>query len=308
MLKIYKTENKELIEKNNFTKESWISLVNPTKEEISKIVDKFNLPMDFVLDALDMNERSRVSIEDGKTFVIIRVPAPEVDNASVPLSTTSLGIFIFDDNIMTIYKNTEFNILKDLFNSKTNKIDTKDNLKFLLEIFRKTSVLYLRYLKEIDEKMDKLEDNFNGKASNDSLAKLLNLERSLIYFKTGLNSNKVVLNKFKKFPAIKNSELYDDLLDDVVIENNQAMEISNIYSKVLDDMKNYFSSVMSNNLNNRMKNLTIVTISLMIPTLITSFFGMNVKLPFQGHDSTAVFIFFSSIFVTIVTLLLFKKK
>lgn len=308
MLKIYKTENKELIEKNNFIKESWISLVNPTKEEISKIVDKFNLPMDFVLDALDMNERSRVSIEDGKTFVIIRVPALDISDVAIPLSTTSLGIFIFDDNIMTIYKNTEFNILKDLFNSKTNKIDTKDNLKFLLEIFRKTSVLYLRYLKEIDEKMDKLENDFNGKASNDGLSKLLNLERSLIYFKTGLNSNKVVLNKFKKFPAIKNSELYNDLLDDVVIENNQAMEISNIYSKVLDDMKNYFSSVMSNNLNNRMKNLTIVTISLMVPTLITSFFGMNVNLPFQEHDSTAIFIFFSSIFVTVVTLLLFRKK
>lgn len=97
-------------------------------------------------------------------------------------------------------------------------------------------------------------------------------------------------------------------MDDVLIENNQAMETSNIYSKVLDDMRNYFSSVISNNLNNRMKDLTIITIALMIPTLITSFFGMNVRLPFENHNSTALFIFFSSIFVTITTLVFFRKK
>jgi len=308
MLKIYKTEHKELNEKDNFTKGCWISIVNPTNEEVSRIVDKFNVPMDFLLDALDTNEIPRIEMEDGKIFIVIRVPTPDVNNAETPFNTTSFGILIFNGYIMTIYKNEKFNVLEDLFNKKTKNINTEDTTKFLLKIFRKVAGIYLKYLKEINVITDELEEKFNKKVSNEWLSKLLNLEKSLIYFKTGLNSNKVVINKVKRLELIKQNDEYKDLVDDVLIENNQGMEIANIYSKVLDDMRSYFSSAISNNLNNRMKDLTVATIALMIPTLITSFFGMNVKLPFQNSSLTALYITIISLMLTIVGLIIFRKK
>lgn len=197
MLKIYKTENKKLIEKHGFSKNSWISLVNPTGDEVSKIVEKFDIPMDFVLDALDTDERSRVNVEDGKLFIVIRVPMPDINDVSTPFSTTSLGIFVFGGHIMTIYKNTKFNILEDLFNNRTSKIDTNDNIKLLLKIFRKTAILYLKYLKEINSIIEGLEKEFNLKISNNKLSQLLNLEKSIIYFKTGLSAKRSLLINLK---------------------------------------------------------------------------------------------------------------
>jgi magnesium transporter len=307
MLKIYKTENEELVEKDSFQKNCWINISNPSKEEIDTIIEKFNIPIEFILDALDMDERPRVDIEDGKLFVVLRMPIKNLEN---PFDTVSFGVLLFKDYTVTIYKKNEFDVISELFNKKLNKvnIETKDNTNLLLKIFHKTSLLYLKYLKEIRQETELLEKEFKHNTSNKILSNLLRLEKSLIYFKTGLNSNEAVMNKFKKFKAIQDSEDYKDTLEDVLIENNQAIETTNIYNKVLDDLKNYFFSVISNNLNNRMKNLTIITVALMLPTLITSFYGMNLKLPFMDKQFTSIIIFIISIALSLLTVITFYLK
>ena len=297
MVTIYKKDKNELKEINKFEKDSWINLSNPTKDEIDETINKFNLPEDFITDSIDADEKSRVDLEDGNILVILRVPTPDINDVETPFNTSSFGIILLKDCCMTVYRNTQFNILADLFNSKKIKnIEAlEDRIKFLLRIFHRSSVLYLKYLKEINSTIAQVEKEFKKNSNNNSLAKLLNLEKSLIYFKTGLKSNEVVMNKFKKYRTIQKDEINQDLLEEALIENSQAIELANIYSKVLDDMKNYFFSIISNNLNKRVSGLTIITAALTIPMVLTGFFGMNLKLPFQNSDFTYVFVIVVSI-------------
>ncbi len=304
MVTIYKKNNNELKEIENIEKNTWINLSNPTKDEIENIINKFNIPEDFITDSIDINEKSRVDYENGNLLVVLRIPTPDINEIEIPFNTSSFGIILLKDHCVTVYKNSRFNILSDLFNKKIKNADILDDrIKFLLKIFHKSSVLYLKYLKEINFEISKVEKEFNKNASNKSLTKLLNLEKSLIYFKTGLKSNEVVMNKFKRYKTIQKNEINDDLLDEALIENSQAIELANIYSKVLDDMKNYFFSIISNNLNKRVTGLTVITAALTIPTIITGFYGMNMKTPFQDNPDTYIYVIVLSILAIVIPII-----
>lgn len=310
MITIYKKDNNELKEIEKFEKDSWINLSNPTKEEINTIIDKFNLPEDFITDSIDIDEKSRVDVEDGNVLVILRVPTPDINDVETPFNTSSFGIILLKDYCMTVYKNAQFNILADLFNSKKIKNNVEvleDRMKFLLRIFHKSSVLYLKYLKEINITITQVEKEFNKNSNNSSLIKLLNLEKSLIYFKTGLRSNEVVMNKFKKYKTIQKDEINQDLLEEALIENAQAIELSNIYSKVLNDMKNYFFSIISNNLNKRVSGLTVITAALTIPMVLTGFYGMNLNLPFQDNKFTYIAVITVSLLSVLLSVVIVIK-
>lgn len=309
MITIYKKDDTKLKEVEKIENKTWINLANPTDAEIKKIIDKFKLPEDFITDSIDVDEKSRVDIEDGNLLVVLRVPTPDINDVEVPFNTSSFGIIITKENCITVYKNNRFNILSDLFNRgiKNSEI-LEDRIKFLLKIFHKVSVLYLKYLKEINDITSEVEKDFKKNSNNESLERLLNLEKSIIYFKTGLKSNEVVMNKFKIQDYIRKDEVNADLLDEALIENHQAMELADIYSKVLDDMKNYFSSVISNNLNEKVTNLTIITAILTFPMALTGFYGMNMPLPLQDKPFTFVFVITISILAVVIPCILLLRK
>lgn len=303
MITIYKKQNNELEEVLDYEKDTWVNISNPTKDEINEIINRFNLPEDFITDSIDINEKSRVDSENGSVLVVLRIPTPDINDVETPFNTSSFGIIILKDYCLTVYKNSQFNILSDLFNRRIKNADIlEDRIKFLLKIFHKSSVLYLKYLKEINQEISKVEKEFKEKANNESLSKLLNLEKSIIYFKTALNSNEVVMRKFKKYKLIAKDDDNQDLLEEALIENEQAIELCNIYSKVLDDMKNYFFSIISNNLNKRVSGLTVITAALTIPMVLTGFYGMNIHLPFQDNKFAYVFVIVVSLLAVLVSL------
>lgn len=308
MITIYKKQNNELKEILEYEKDTWINISNPTKDEINEIINRFNLPEDFITDSIDANEKSRVDSENGSVLVVLRIPTPDINDVETPFNTSSFGIILLKDYCLTVYKNSQFNILADLFNRRIKNADIlEDRIKFLLKIFHKSSVLYLKYLKEINQEISKVEKEFKEKANNESLSKLLNLEKSIIYFKTALNSNEVVMYKFKKYKLIAKDDDNQDLLEEALIENEQAIELSNIYSKVLDDMKNYFFSIISNNLNKRVSGLTVITAALTIPMVLTGFYGMNIHLPFQDNEFFYVFVIIVSLLAVLVSLFVVIK-
>jgi magnesium transporter len=196
----------------------------------------------------------------------------------------------------------------DFFNGKPKTFYTESKNRFLLQIFFKSALSYLMFLKEIDKRTDVVERELHKSMKNEQLIKLLNLEKGLVFYTTSLRSNELVMERLDRIKAMKMTEDEKDILDDVIIENKQAIEMANIYSNILSGMMDAFASVISNNLNQVVKLLTSVTIILMIPTLVTSLFSMNVKLPFQESIQAFVTIIVISFILSALGVLIFLKK
>jgi magnesium transporter len=178
----------------------------------------------------------------------------------------------------------------------------------VIRIFRKVVVLYLRFLKEINHRINLVEDLFHETMKNEDIIKLLNIEKSLVYFSASLKSNEIVLEKLLRIKIFQLDEEDKDEVEDIIIDNKQALEMSNIYGSILRDMMDAFSSVISNELNIVMKTLTALTIILMIPTLVSSFYGMNVRLPFQEHPHAFLITLLISVFLTVIGIIIFVKR
>ncbi len=259
----------------------WINVEDPTREEIERLSKQLNVPSDFFTDPLDPDERSRIEKEDNSALIILRIPQFVGIDAEVPFITLPVGIILTDEVIVTLSKQHN-RIIEDFIEGRVRNFTTKSKSRFVLHIFLRTAILYLNYLKEINKRTNEVESELHRSMKNEELIKLLNVEKCLVYFITSLRSNELMMERLQKTTILNLTEEDMDFLDDVIIENKQAIEMANIYSNILSGMMDAFASVISNNLNVVMKFLTSVTIILMIPTLIASFYGMNVKLPFQS--------------------------
>ncbi|HPD65499.1 MAG TPA: magnesium transporter CorA family protein [Bacteroidia bacterium] len=259
-----------------YEKNCWINVEKPTNEEVKILSGIFSIPEDFITDILDIDERSRLEIEDKWLFIIIRIPV-HVVNDGVPYITVPLGILISDETIITICQYDNDVIPLFIRQERLRKIDFENNMSFVLQIFLIAANTYLKYLKQINIQTSIIEADLERSTRNKELQRLLKMEKCLVYFITSLKSNELVLARMKSSRHIQMNEYNEDFLEDVIIENKQALEIANIYSDIQSGLMDAFASVISNNLNAIMKRLTSVTIILMIPTLIASFFGMNIK-------------------------------
>ncbi len=259
----------------NYKKNCWVNVENPTSEEINILSGIFGIPEEFITDVQDIDERSRLEIEDKWLMMIIRIPVHQEKNG-VPFITVPLGVLISDENIITICQHDNEVIPMFLRQSKIKKAAFNDQLELIFSIFLLSSTLYLRYLKQINIQTTKIESDLQQSTQNKDLHRLLNMEKCLVYFITSLKSNEIVIAKLKTSRYVKLNEDQEDLLEDVAIENKQALEMANIYSDIQSGMMDAFASLISNNLNVVMKRLTSITIILMIPTLIASYYGMNV--------------------------------
>lgn len=276
MMNFYKTVGNVISQLEQIEDDCWINLINPTEEEIKSLVEALSLDMDFVKAALDEEETSRIETEDNQTLIIIDIPYSQKRDNLVTYETVPLGIIITDKNIVTICLK-ETVVLKDFSDSKVKNVHTNLKTRFILQMFYRIATHYLLYLRQIDKISNYIEKQLHISMKNKELIQLLDLEKSLVFFSTSLKANEATLEKVLRSRVIKLYEEDQDLLEDVLIEVKQAIEMSTIYSNILSGTMDAFASVISNNLNIVMKTLTSVTILMAIPTLIASFYGMNVE-------------------------------
>jgi magnesium transporter len=307
MIEIFKTVNDELIRIESFEEGSWVNMVNPDSEEINKVCKSLKIAPDFIKAALDEEESPRIESEDGNVLIIIDTPISIIEENSQVYSTMPLGFILGSGCIVTVCLKPS-RILKQFADNKVKSFYTFKKTRFILQFLYRNSTSFLHYLRQIDKLSSRIENDLHKSMKNKELIQLLNLEKSLVYFSTSLKSNEIVLEKMLKFEEIKKYPEDTDLLEDVIVENKQAIEMANIYSSILSGTMDAFASVISNNLNIVMKFLTSVTIVMAIPTMVASLFGMNVTLPMQKYPYAFTIILFISIALSVGAVIVLARR
>ncbi len=275
MINYYRTVDSRITEIESPMEDCWISLVNPTEAEVAAIAERYGVDMDAMKSALDNDERSRIETDENFTMVLVNIPTIETHNDKELYDTIPMSIFLVKKAVITVCLE-ETPILRGFLTGAVRSFDPAMKSRFVLQILYRTASLFLQYLRIIDRQSDQVENKLHKSTQNRELIELLKLEKSLVYFTTALRSNEVVLEKLFKNDSVKKYPEDEDLLEDVIVENKQAIEMANIYSGILSGMMDAFASVISNNLNIVMKVLAIVTMVMSIPTMIFSAYGMNV--------------------------------
>ena len=288
----------------------WIALTNPTATEIFEISEQFGIEVDDLRAPLDEEERSRIEVEDNYTLILADVPTIEERNEKDWYVTIPLGIIVTQKMIFTIcLEDTQ--VLTRFMEGRVRNFFTYMKTRFILQILYRNASMYLRYLRIIDKKSEQIEEKLHLSTRNQELMELLELEKSLVYFTTSLKSNEMVLEKLLKVESIKKYPEDTELLEDVIVENKQAIEMANIYSGILSSMMGTFASVISNNLNIVMKALALITIVMSIPTIVFSAYGMNVSaagMPLSKTPWGFLLIIILSVVVSIIAGAFLSKK
>ena len=309
MISYYKTVQNHLVECSTPEPGSWVSVVDPTAQEGKMLIEEFGLDSDFIKSALDEEESSRVEREDTQTLIIIDTAVSEIEkNDTLVFYTMPMSIIIKDQLVFTIsLRNNK--VIEDLIDGRLRNIQTSFRTQFVLRLIMQLTSTYLVYLKQIDKASNTLERELRKAVKNKQLLQMMELEKSLVYFSTSLKSNDATMNKILRGKLMKLYEDDQDLLEDVLIELKQAEEMASIYSSILANMVDACSSVISNNVNIVMWQLTIVTIILAIPTMVFSFYGMNtLDLPFAEHTWFPTVVSIVATLLTALILLKYKKK
>ena len=314
MLRIYKSEDGgKLIKlkKNKVAALSWYNLINPTAEEMEKVSSQLKLDPDMLKNALDLDERSRVEFEDGVLSLIVNLPLMDDEGQ---FDTLPCGLAFTSRTFMTICSRD--NHIISPFNKNTAKsFDTRERGRFLLSILSKCTQFYLKYLAIINQRTEDIEYSLRKTTKNKALFKLIEIQKSLVYFTTALKDNHLVLLKILRMinsPAmsklIKFTDDDIDMLEDVIVENKQAIEMVDMHRSILEGMMDGFASIINNNLNLVMKFLAAITIILSIPTMLASFWGMNVPVPGAGNPYGFLIVMAISAVATVLTIIYFRKK
>lgn len=311
MIRIYNTnvENNTTIEVEKIVKGCWINMVSPSESEIREVCAETGISDDFIRYALDYEEKARIDIEDDGTILfILDVPIIEKEQDSEIYTTMPVGLIVVRDEYFITVSLKKNKIIGNLERAINKKVITYKKSRFIFQFFYENASVFLKMLKQINKETEVAESILKKTLKNKELLKLLNLEKSLVYFTTALKSNEVVMEKTLRGKIIKLYEEDEDLLDDAIIENKQAIEMSKIYSDILNGTMDAYASIISNNLNGVMKMLTSLTVILAIPTLIASLWGMNVQVPFQNNDLGFSILLVMIVVVTIVTIVWLKIR
>ncbi|MCD6333501.1 MAG: magnesium transporter CorA family protein [Bacteroidales bacterium] len=296
-----------LLPLQSFTKGAVINVVSPSKRELDILRSSFSIPEDFISDVMDVDERSRMEVENGRLYLIYRIPVHHPENG-IPYTTIPLGMIFSTDSLIVI-SNQDNDVLAQVFSKGIKKqVDYDNKIELLFHIIDYSTMAYLKFLKQINLQTNVIEQELEKSTRNRELHRLLSMEKCLVYFNTSLRSNELLIAKLRNSKYFKQQNVSEELVEDVIIEIKQAFEMTNVYSDILSGMMDAFASVISNNLNNVMKQLTIVTIILMIPTLIASFYGMNVPNFLETSRLAFGGILLVSVLLSIGGVLLIRKR
>ena len=311
MLRIYKNELDDDVVKriDEIEDNCWINLVKPTSDEIKRVVDALGIDEDLITKVLDEEELPRIEKTD--EAILIVVDCPYWDDKSVKNSYTTypLGIIVCNDSHVVTVSLKDFALLKDFEKGKVKTFYTYKKTRFLIQILLKTASSYLKVLNIVNKDIDVKEKVLYKSTDNKHLVDLLNIEKTLVYFITSLKANDLVLEKLSKGNILSIYEEDIEILEDTIIENKQGIEMCSIYKEILSSVTDTYATIVSNNLNVVMKFLAAITIVLSIPTMISSFFGMNVNLgTFATNDYSFIIIFVVSALIALLIAWILKKK
>ena len=316
MLEITKTQDDgtlKTLDLNEAVSGSWFNLINPTHEEIQQVSLVLGLDESFLSNSLDADELSRMEFEDGNLLVITNVPIMDDEGN---FDTMPLGLVFTPESMITVCARE--NKIISSFNEDTAKFfDTRKKANFMLSILFRAAKFYLRYLNIINKQTDNIEDSLKKTTHNKALFQLMEIQKSLVYFTTSLKDNQLVLQKLLRMvnantgnlqSIVKFTEDDIDMLEDVIIENKQASEMVEMHRTILESMMDCMASIINNNLNLVMKFLASITIIMSIPTMIGSFWGMNVPMPFGNNHFGFLIVILMSIVATFAVAVFFNRK
>ena len=313
MLKIYCTdiETNKFEEIKEFKKGSWINLTNPSEAEIKKVCEMIDIQEGFIRDALDFEEKARIDQEDddNTTLFVVDVPVTERgEDGEVLYTTVPLGMIVVRDDFFITVSLRKNKIIESFEKRKIKNFQTYKKTRFIFQILYLNSSFYLSYLKQINKETEVAEYILKNSMKNKELLKMLTLEKGLVYFTTSLKSNELVMEKALRGKIIKLYDEDEEILEDAITENRQAIEMAQIYNNILNGTMDAYASIISNNMNGVMKTLTSITIILAVPTMISSFWGMNVNLPLQNDSLGFIVMISISIILTLIVSWWLRRK
>lgn len=309
MRRIFKTVDDHLIECSTLEKGAWVHLQSPTKEEVDGLTTRFGLDPTFLPAALDEEESARVDYDPEKqqTLILVDIPYVETEGSGYVYSTIPLGIVLCDEVIITVCTR-DTPIINDFTEERIRNFWTFKRARFILQLLHRNAGRYLSYLKQIDKASMLVQEKLEKASRNQELLQMMKLEKSLVYFNTSLKGNALVLERLMRQDVLRRYPEDTDLLEDVIIENKQAIEMCSIYRDIMNNATESFASVISNNLNITMKTLTSLTVLLSIPTIIASLWGMNVNIPFKDSPFGFWLILGLAAIVAVVAAFFMAKK
>ena len=310
MINIYRTDNRIISEIDQFDTGAWVKLTAPSLEECAEISDRFHMDIADVRAALDDEESSRINLEDEYTLILVDIPSAEMRNNRHSYTTIPLGILIAEDVVITVCAE-ETAVLRSFVEQRVRDFSTKKQMRFTYQILYNACMVYQSLLRSIDRKRTEIEERIDQNTEDVDLIDLHELESNLVYFATSLRANGVVLDRLTRYGRLRQYSEDQELLEDVIIENRQAIEMTHIYRDIINGTRELMSTVINNRLNNVMKYLAAITIVMSIPTIISGLWGMNVGgkwMPFSSTPHGFAIICVITLLLCIVVMLWLRKK
>ena len=277
MMKIYRTQDKQLTRATDFTEGVWVCMTAPTQEEVREVAATLDIEQADLQAALDPEESARIALEDGYTVILVDIPVKPAGQEEGIYTTVPLGILLTQDLIITVCS-VETAVLGDFAACRVRGFSTRKKMRFVYQILYRAATLYQQELRLIDRRRQSIEKNLAGALRDSDLMELHGLESSLVYFATSLRANLTVLDRLTRYKRLEQYPDDRELLDDVIVEIRQAIEMTGIYRDDIKGTRELFSSILDNRLNNAMKYLTSITLIMAVPTVISGLYGMNVNL------------------------------
>lgn len=311
MIKIYKTEESIVHEIEKSEEGAWINMVSPNMEECMKIAEQFDIDIGDVRAALDDEESSRIDLEDGYTLILVDIPSVEIRHKREAYTTIPLGIILVDGVIITVC-GEETPVLEAFEKRRVRDFSTKKKMRFVYQILYRSTSIYQNYLRVIDKRRREIEEHISDDDTEDTdLIDLHELESNLVYFATSLRANGVVLDRLTRYERLKQFPEDREILEDVIVENKQAIEMTAIYRDIINGTRELLSTIIDNRLNNVMKYLTSITLVMAIPTVISGIYGMNVSgkwMPFSNVPYGFYIVCGIMLVISAIVLLILKKR
>ena len=310
MMKYFMTDNQVIHEEEKLQDGVWVRMISPTQEECEEIADVLNVDIDDIKAALDEEESSRIELQDGYTLILVDVPTTEIRHDKQSYTTIPLGIILTQDEIVKVCTE-DTPVLKNFVINRVKEFSTKKRLRFVYQILYRTATIYQTNLRIIDKRRTEIEERIGQHTEDVDLIDLHELESTLVYFATSLRANGVVLDRLTRYKRLEQYPEDTELLGDVIVENQQAIEMTSIYRDIINGTRELMSSVIDNRLNNVMKYLTSITIVMAIPTVISGIYGMNVDerwMPFANTPHGFLLICVLTLLICIITMLILRKK
>ena len=309
MRRIFKTIEDHLTECTTLEKGVWVHLQSPTKEEVDGLTTRFNLDPTFLPAALDEEESARIDYDPDKqqTLIIVDIPYVDTEGTGYVYSTIPLGIVLCDEVIITVCTR-DTPIINDFTEERIRNFWTFKRTRFILQILQRNAGRFLSYLKQIDKTSQHIQEKLEHTSRNQELLQMMKLEKSLVYFNTSLKGNALVMERLMRQDILKRYPEDTDLLEDVIIENKQAMEMCSIYRDIMSNTTDAFASIINNNLNITMKVLTALTVLFAVPTLVMTIWGINVPVPFEKQAWGFAAVGGISIILTLFAFVIMRRK